>query len=100
MIISPFMNLLFARHIFSFSGFLYLCVDYVNDFDQPVVFQCPNGGVMDGVHSYHYNGAEDRRFRFYCCEKPGYVQKQSFTFHLYQVSQPTVWLAGQLLVEQ
>lgn len=77
-----------------FRFFLYLCVDYVNeffcvdyvnDFDKPVVFQCPNGGVMDGVHSYHDNGAEDRRFRFYCCEKPGYVQKQSFSFHLYQL---------------
>lgn len=63
----------------------FFCVDYVNDFDKPVVFQCPNGGVMDGVHSYHDNGAEDRRFRFYCCEKPGYVQKQSFSFHLYQL---------------
>lgn len=45
--------------------------EYANNFDQPVAFQCPNGGVMDGVSSYHDNGAEDRRFRFYCCEKPG-----------------------------
>ncbi|XP_056009464.1 uncharacterized protein LOC125680077 [Ostrea edulis] len=45
--------------------------DYVNDFDHPVVFQCPHGGVLDGVSSYHSNHNEDRRFRFYCCEKPG-----------------------------
>ncbi|XP_062603178.1 hemagglutinin/amebocyte aggregation factor-like [Saccostrea cucullata] len=45
--------------------------DYVNDFDQPLVFQCPRGGVLDGVSSYHDNHREDRRFRFYCCEKPG-----------------------------
>ncbi|XP_065933600.1 dermatopontin isoform X1 [Magallana gigas] len=45
--------------------------EYANNFDQPVAYQCPNGGVMDGVGSYHDNGSEDRRFRFYCCEKPG-----------------------------
>lgn len=46
--------------------------EYVNDFDQPLVFQCPHGGVLDGVSSYHDNHREDRRFKFYCCEKPGY----------------------------
>ncbi|XP_078323804.1 hemagglutinin/amebocyte aggregation factor-like isoform X2 [Crassostrea virginica] len=45
--------------------------EYVNDFDQPLVFQCPHGGVLDGVSSYHDNHREDRRFKFYCCEKPG-----------------------------
>ena len=51
----------------------YFYVEYVNDFDAPVAFQCPNGGALDGVGSYHDNGPEDRRFRFYCCEKPGFV---------------------------
>uniref|UniRef100_K1R0B1 Hemagglutinin/amebocyte aggregation factor n=1 Tax=Magallana gigas TaxID=29159 RepID=K1R0B1_MAGGI len=45
--------------------------EYVNDFDQPVIFQCPHGGVLNGVSSYHDNHREDRRFRFYCCESPG-----------------------------
>ncbi|XP_011451275.3 hemagglutinin/amebocyte aggregation factor [Magallana gigas] len=45
--------------------------EYVNDFDQPVIFQCPHGGVLNGVSSYHDNHKEDRRFRFYCCESPG-----------------------------
>lgn len=27
--------------------------EYVNDFDQPVIFQCPHGGVLNGVSSYH-----------------------------------------------
>lgn len=60
-------------NLFEFEFFF---VEYANNFDQPVAFQCPNGGVMDGVSSYHDNGAEDRRFRFYCCEKPGFNQKQ------------------------
>ncbi|XP_061171808.1 uncharacterized protein LOC133181295 [Saccostrea echinata] len=45
--------------------------EYVNEFDKLLVYQCPNGGVIDGVSSYHINLFEDRRFRFYCCQKPG-----------------------------
>lgn len=52
-------------------GIYALCLEYVNDFDQPVIFQCPHGGVLNGVSSYHDNHKEDRRFRFYCCESPG-----------------------------
>ncbi|XP_046564165.1 dermatopontin-like isoform X2 [Haliotis rubra] len=40
---------------------------YVNQFEQPVSFQCPNNGVISGVSSIHSNGPEDRRFDFYCC---------------------------------
>ncbi|XP_067663438.1 uncharacterized protein [Haliotis asinina] len=40
---------------------------YVNGFDEIILFQCPNNGVISGVNSYHDNGAEDRRFKFYCC---------------------------------
>nr|XP_034301845.1 hemagglutinin/amebocyte aggregation factor-like isoform X3 [Crassostrea gigas] len=45
--------------------------DYVNEFDQPVAFQCPLGKALDGISSYHDNDREDRRFKFYCCETPG-----------------------------
>ena len=40
--------------------------DYVNWFDEEILYQCPNG-VITGVHSYHSNYHEDRRFRFRCC---------------------------------
>ncbi|XP_067663464.1 uncharacterized protein [Haliotis asinina] len=40
---------------------------YVNDFDKPISYQCPNNGVISGVISFHSNHHEDRRFKFYCC---------------------------------
>ena len=63
-----FVNIFYNNKKFVYC---YFYVEYVNDFDAPVAFQCPNGGALDGVGSYHDNGPEDRRFRFYCCEKPG-----------------------------
>ncbi|XP_046551997.1 hemagglutinin/amebocyte aggregation factor-like isoform X2 [Haliotis rubra] len=44
---------------------------YVNQFDKPISFQCPNNGVISGVNSYHSNHHEDRRFKFYCCSLKG-----------------------------
>ncbi|XP_043120114.1 hemagglutinin/amebocyte aggregation factor-like [Puntigrus tetrazona] len=44
--------------------------NYVNDFDQPLLFECPAGFVMAGTSSYHNNNYEDRRWRFYCCKSP------------------------------
>jgi hypothetical protein len=40
---------------------------YVNNFDAAFTFSCPSKYYLAGVHSYHDNGTEDRRFRFYCC---------------------------------
>ena len=34
---------------------------WTNDWDRPVDFQCPYGGVITGVHSVHDNEKEDRR---------------------------------------
>ncbi|KAL3879502.1 hypothetical protein ACJMK2_031798 [Sinanodonta woodiana] len=45
---------------------------YVNNFDEPVIFECSNNGYLSGVHSVHDNHYEDRRFKFYCCRTPGY----------------------------
>ena len=49
----------------------YICswyiTGYVNDFDAPVLYSCPNGGYINGVASYHHNHYEDRRYRFRCC---------------------------------
>ncbi|XP_056015799.1 hemagglutinin/amebocyte aggregation factor-like isoform X2 [Ostrea edulis] len=49
---------------------------YVNSYDQPVLYTCPNGGYLNGVSSVHNNKKEDRMFRFRCCTpKPGYHHK-------------------------
>ena len=49
--------------------------DYQNDFDQPFVFECPNNRVLTGVSSHHDNGAEDRRWKFRCCEAPNHIKE-------------------------
>ena len=51
---------LFLRNAHLFTG-------YVNDFDAPVLYTCPNGGYLNGVYSVHDNKKEDRRYRFRCC---------------------------------
>jgi hypothetical protein len=28
---------------------------------------CPGNGFIAGLSSYHDNGKEDRRWKFYCC---------------------------------
>lgn len=40
---------------------------YANNYDALVLFTCPNEGYLNGVHSVHHNGAEDRIFKFRCC---------------------------------
>ena len=53
---------------------LYPChlTNYVNDWEQPVIFQCPANYVAAGVDSYFSSYAGDRRWRFYCCRADGY----------------------------
>ena len=46
--------------------------DNVNDFDEPLLFQCPANYVMSGVKSVHHNGREDREWRFKCCKTRHY----------------------------
>nr|KAI8729944.1 dermatopontin-like [Biomphalaria glabrata] len=41
--------------------------DYVNEFDQTFNYTCPGNRVLAGIHSYHENSKEDRRFKFTCC---------------------------------
>ena len=45
----------------------HLFTGYVNDFDAPVLYTCPNGGYLNGVYSVHNNKKEGRRYRFRCC---------------------------------
>jgi len=40
---------------------------YVNNLDAAFDFACPSQYVMKGINSYHDNGAEDRRWKYYCC---------------------------------
>uniref|UniRef100_UPI00358FA083 hemagglutinin/amebocyte aggregation factor-like n=1 Tax=Myxine glutinosa TaxID=7769 RepID=UPI00358FA083 len=50
-----------------------LCYEtnYVNCFDEAIVFKCPPNFVISGLHSYHDNYTEDRRWRFTCCSQKG-----------------------------
>ena len=48
-----------------------LWTGFVNDWDRPLVFQCPGNRLISGMMSYHDNKKEDRRFRFRCCAVPG-----------------------------
>ncbi|XP_022295388.1 hemagglutinin/amebocyte aggregation factor-like [Crassostrea virginica] len=50
--------------------------EYVNNFDEPVLYACPNGGYLNGVYSVHDNVPEDRKFKFRCCTPmSGYYHK-------------------------
>lgn len=40
---------------------------YVNDYDELVLYTCPNQGYLNGVHSIHYDRTEDRKYSFRCC---------------------------------
>ncbi|XP_048765861.2 hemagglutinin/amebocyte aggregation factor-like [Ostrea edulis] len=40
---------------------------YVNSYDQPFLFTCPNGGYLNSVSDVHNNSEKDRLYRFRCC---------------------------------
>ncbi|KAK3740215.1 hypothetical protein RRG08_054237 [Elysia crispata] len=43
---------------------------YVNNWDEPFQYQCPEGQVLRSVLSVHSNSAEDRRWMFTCGNAP------------------------------
>ncbi|KAJ8269310.1 hypothetical protein COCON_G00119170 [Conger conger] len=45
---------------------------YVNGFDHPFHFSCPDNHIISGMSSYHQNRQEDRRWKFYCCRVNNY----------------------------
>ncbi|KAK3767608.1 hypothetical protein RRG08_003869 [Elysia crispata] len=45
---------------------------YVNEWDGPVLFMCPANKVLAGIDSKFDTLVSDRRFKFQCCEYPGY----------------------------
>ncbi|XP_069823590.1 hemagglutinin/amebocyte aggregation factor-like [Dendropsophus ebraccatus] len=42
---------------------------YMNDFDGLLTWVTPSDHYLAGISSYHDNRREDRRFRFYTCQK-------------------------------
>ena len=46
--------------------------NYVNTWDEPINFMCSMDYVIAGIQSYHWNEAEDRRFKFKCCKDSSY----------------------------
>ncbi|CAG0913247.1 unnamed protein product [Notodromas monacha] len=47
---------------------------YVNQYDGPVDFMCPDTGVLVGVSSKHDNRHEDRMWSFHCCGHINYCR--------------------------
>ena len=45
---------------------------YVNNWDKPLLYHCPQDFVMSGISSLHQNNKEDRRWRVKCCRAEGY----------------------------
>ncbi|XP_046350165.2 hemagglutinin/amebocyte aggregation factor-like [Haliotis rufescens] len=43
---------------------------YANNYDELLLFQCPDQGVITGIDSRHSNSREDRQFKFRCCTIP------------------------------
>ncbi|NP_001106323.1 uncharacterized protein LOC100127280 precursor [Xenopus laevis] len=43
--------------------------DYVNDFDECLTWKSPPNHHLVGAFSYHDNGKEDRRWKYYSCER-------------------------------
>merc|ERR1719460_2831358 len=40
--------------------------NFVNNMDGTFTYTCPHNKAIVGFYSYHNNGNEDRRWRFYC----------------------------------
>ncbi|KAK3767606.1 hypothetical protein RRG08_003867 [Elysia crispata] len=45
---------------------------YINEYDAPVFFMCPPNEVLAGIESKFNDVDSDRRFKFQCCQYPGY----------------------------
>ncbi|XP_061109226.1 hemagglutinin/amebocyte aggregation factor-like [Conger conger] len=66
---------------------------YVNGFDKPVHFSCPNNHIISGMSSYHQNQQEDRRWRFYCCAVDNYCSHPcSWTPYVNNFDEKFTWV--------
>ena len=64
-----------CQSITSYSFSKCFWTGYENQWDQPLLFQCPTDHVMSGVKSVHNNHREDRLWRFKCCKAPCHQTK-------------------------
>ncbi|XP_033725241.1 dermatopontin-like [Pecten maximus] len=48
---------------------------YVNEYDQPLLYQCPEDKFVNGFRSIHDNTSNDRRTSVQCCSLKGYVNE-------------------------
>uniref|UniRef100_A0A8C4X1U0 Si:dkey-14d8.7 n=2 Tax=Eptatretus burgeri TaxID=7764 RepID=A0A8C4X1U0_EPTBU len=66
--------------------------NYVNWFDERILFKCPPNWVISGLHSYHDNKREDRRWRFRCCKQEGVnLHSCKWTGYLNNWDMPLTW---------
>ena len=74
--------------------------DWVNEFDEPFLFQCPANNILTGVQSIHHNHYEDRRWKLRCCHAKNHFTRNCFAsayindWHLmmdYKVDAPYVF---------
>uniref|UniRef100_A0A673GB32 Uncharacterized protein n=1 Tax=Sinocyclocheilus rhinocerous TaxID=307959 RepID=A0A673GB32_9TELE len=65
--------------------------NYVNDFDQALLFECPAEHVMTGTSSYHNDYFEDRRWRFYCCRSPCVTKDCHWTSYVNSFDEYFTW---------
>ncbi|GFR94794.1 hemagglutinin/amebocyte aggregation factor [Elysia marginata] len=49
-------------------------VDFVNDLDHNLNFECPAGEVIKSIYSVHDDSTQDRRFKFGCGPPPKKVE--------------------------
>lgn len=63
--------------------------DYVNDFEQQVLYNCPRDEVLHGMMSYHNDGPEDRRFMLQCCDVTyRYTRNCAYTEYVNSLDRP------------
>lgn len=46
---------------------------YQNNYDEALIFQCPNDDIITGIESVHDNSRQDRMWSFQCCNPQDYV---------------------------
>ncbi|XP_070205498.1 hemagglutinin/amebocyte aggregation factor-like [Littorina saxatilis] len=51
----------------------------LNSLNAVVDYQCPGGGYVAGMSSYHNNHHEDRRYSLYCCNLSGHKTYGCYT---------------------
>ena len=64
---------------------------YVNNWDQPIRFQCNNGGHIARIDSIHDNGKEDRRWDYRCNYNLDISNDCSWSGHVNSLDDPMLF---------